>query len=52
MVVIYLRDRLGNQLFQIAFGYAIARKLNKKLYFFGDIQSEFLQEKNLLKIYT
>ena len=42
MVVIYLRDRLGNQLFQIAFGYAVAKKLNKKLYFFGDIQSELL----------
>ena len=46
MIVIQLEGRLGNQLFQIAFGYALSIKYNKRLYLSGDINPVFTEQGN------
>jgi hypothetical protein len=46
MIVIQLEGRLGNQLFQIAFGYALSIKHKKRLYLSGDINPLFSQQES------
>jgi len=41
MIAIQLEGRLGNQLFQIAFGFILSMKYKKKLYLSGDIHPIF-----------
>lgn len=41
MIVVNLSDGLGNQLFQIAFGYSISQQYSKPLYITGDIHPIF-----------
>ncbi|MCX6300304.1 MAG: alpha-1,2-fucosyltransferase [Bacteroidetes bacterium] len=41
MIAVRLSDGLGNQLFQIAFGYSLSIKFSKEFYLTGDVHSIF-----------